>query len=263
MENTNKYQNIITEITDGILIISINRESKLNALTLDTLAELKQAVTIGNNTPGLKGMIITGSGPKAFAAGADISEFAHFTIDQATTMSADGHEVMNTIESGPKVVIAAVNGFALGGGCELAMACHIRVASSNAKFGQPEVTLGVPPGYGGTQRLVQLVGKGKALELLLTADIIDANAALQFGLVDYVVEQDELLDKCKEIIEKIATKSPVAVKKVIDCVNDFFTPNVNGMQREIYEFGMAFGTEDCKEGTDAFLNKRKPHFSGK
>lgn len=263
MEHTAQYENIITEITEGILTITINRESKLNALTLGTLRELKQAVEIGNNTNGLKGIIITGAGEKAFAAGADISEFAHFNVDEATRMSADGHEVMNTIENGPKTVIAAVNGFALGGGCELAMACHIRVASANAKFGQPEVNLGVPPGYGGTQRLIQLVGKGKAIEMLLTGDAIDAQTAKEAGLVNHVVELPELLSKCREIIEKIATKSPVAIKKVINCVNDHFKPNVNGMQREIYEFGEAFATEDFKEGTDAFLNKRKPHFSGR
>jgi enoyl-CoA hydratase len=263
MDNTAKYENILAEITDGILIITINREAKLNALTLNTLSELKQAVIAGNSTPGLKGIIITGSGPKAFAAGADISEFAHFNVDEATNMSAEGHEVMNTIESGAKVVIAAINGFALGGGCELAMACHIRVAASNAKFGQPEATLGVPPGYGGTQRLVQLIGKGKALEMLLTADVINAETAMNLGLVDHVVEPEQLIDKCKEIIEKVSTKSPVAIRKIINCVNDYFTPNVNGMQREIYEFGNAFANEDFKEGVDAFLNKRKPHFTGK
>lgn len=262
MENKAKYENIITEITDGILTITINREAKLNALTLGTLRELKHAVEAGNATPGLKGMIITGAGSKSFVAGADISEFSHFTVEEAIRMSADGHEVMNTIENGPKTVIAAVNGFALGGGCELAMACHLRVASSNARFGQPEVNLGVPPGYGGTQRLVQLVGKGRALEMLLTGDPVNAETALQYGLVNHVVEQDQLMVKSREILEKIATKSPVAVKKVINCVNDYFKPNVNGMQREIYEFGNAFDTRDFKEGTEAFLNKRKPHFSG-
>lgn len=263
MENKGKYQNITTQIEDGILTITINREAKLNALTLGTLNELKMAVETGNATHGLKGMIITGAGEKAFAAGADISEFAHFNVDEATKMSADGHEVMNTIENGPRLVVAAVNGFALGGGCELAMACHVRIASENAVFGQPEVNLGVPPGYGGTQRLIQLVGKGKAIELLLTGDSVKAHAALELGLVNYVVPQGELIQKCRDLIEKIATKSPVAVKKVINCVNDHFKPNVNGMQREIFEFGTAFGLEDFKEGTEAFLNKRKPHFSGK
>jgi enoyl-CoA hydratase len=261
---TNKtYENILTEISEGVLIITINRETKLNAITIQTLQEIKTAVESVQNDRKVHGIIITGAGPKAFAAGADISEFAHFTEDQATKMSADGHEVMNTIEAGNKVVIAAVNGFALGGGCELAMACHIRVASENAKFGQPEVNLGVPPGYGGTQRLVQLVGKGKALEMLLTGEAIGAQEALNYGLVNHIVTLEELIPKCREILAKVASKSPVAVKKVINCVNDFHRPNVNGMQREIYEFGYAFETEDFKEGTDAFLNKRKPEFTGK
>ncbi|MBL7810852.1 MAG: enoyl-CoA hydratase/isomerase family protein [Bacteroidetes bacterium] len=257
------FENILTDITDGILTITINRESKLNALTLKTLQEIRTAMDSAANDAAVTGIILTGAGPKAFAAGADISEFAHFTEEQATRMSADGHDVMNSIENNTKVVIAAVNGFALGGGCELAMACHLRLASENAKFGQPEVNLGVPPGYGGTQRLIQLVGKGKGLELLLTGDAIDAQTALQHGLVNYVVPQEELLAKSREILMKVATKSPVAVSKVIKCVNDFYRPNVNGMQREIYEFGEAFSTEDFKEGTDAFLNKRKPNFPGK
>jgi len=257
------YENILTETEDGILTITINREPKLNALTISTLQEIKDAVEAVQTDRKIHGIIITGIGPKAFAAGADISEFAHFNEDEATKMSADGHEVMNTIEAGNKVVIAAVNGFALGGGCELAMACHLRVASENAKFGQPEVNLGVPPGYGGTQRLVQLAGKGKALEMLLTGEAIGAQEALAYGLVNHVVTLEELLPKCREILNKVATKSPVAIKKVINCVNDFHRPNVNGMQREIYEFGYAFETEDFKEGTDAFLNKRKPEFSGK
>jgi enoyl-CoA hydratase len=257
------FENIQTAVENGVMTITINREGKLNALTIDTLQEIKHAIQEAEKREDVSGIILTGAGPKAFAAGADISEFAHFGEDQATRMSADGHEVMNTIENSEKPVIAAVNGFALGGGCELAMACHMRVASENAKFGQPEVNLGVPPGYGGTQRLIQLVGKGKAIELLLTGDAIDAQTAFNLGLVNYVVNQENLLDKCREILAKTATKSPVAVAKVIRCVNDFFRPNVNGMQREIYEFGEAFVTEDFKEGTDAFLNKRKPNFPGK
>ena len=186
------YSNITVQNEENILIITINRESKLNALTIETLQEIKQAVNLGNDDSEVHGMIITGSGTKAFAAGADISEFANFSVDEATKMSADGHDVMNAIEEGAKVVVAAVNGFALGGGCELAMACHLRIASKNAKFGQPEVNLGVPPGYGGTQRLIQLVGKGKGLELLLTADSIDAESAERFGLVNKVVDQELL-----------------------------------------------------------------------
>lgn len=252
--------NITYTIEEGIAIITINRESKLNALTIETLKEIKQAVIQANSDPEVYGLILTGAGEKAFAAGADISEFAHFNEEQATRMSADGHDVMNSIEDGNKICIAAVNGFALGGGCELAMACHLRVASTNAKFGQPEVNLGVPPGYGGTQRLIQLVGKGKAIEMLVTGDAIDAQTALNLGLVNYVVESSELLDHCKSILKKIGTKSPSAVHKVLKCVSDFFRPNVNGMQREIYEFGSAFETPDFKEGTSAFLEKRKPNF---
>jgi enoyl-CoA hydratase len=255
-------KNITTHTENNITIITINRESKMNALTIDTLKEIKEAVTIANADDSVYGMIITGAGEKAFAAGADISEFAHFNEEQATRMSADGHDVMNTIEDGNKICIAAVNGFALGGGCELAMACHIRVASTNAKFGQPEVNLGVPPGYGGTQRLIQLIGKGKAIELLVTGDAIDAQSALQLGLVNHVVEQAELLDYCKKMLSKIGSKSPSAVHKVLKCVSDFYRPNVNGMQREIYEFGSAFETPDFKEGTGAFLEKRKPNFRG-
>ena len=252
--------NITVNYQEGIAIISINRESKMNALTIETLKEIKEAVDAANADQNVKGMILTGTGAKAFAAGADISEFAHFNEEQATRMSADGHDVMNSIEDGNKICIAAVNGFALGGGCELAMACHIRVASTNAKFGQPEVNLGVPPGYGGTQRLIQLVGKGKALELLVTGDAIDAQTALNLGLVNHVVEQDQLIEFCMNIHRKIATKSPSAVHKVLKCVSDYFRPNVNGMQREIYEFGSAFETADFKEGTSAFLEKRKPQF---
>lgn len=256
------YNNIITSIEDYLLIITINRESKLNALTLETLKEIKMAVDDAQSDESVHAIILTGSGEKAFAAGADISEFAHFNTEQATRMSADGHDVMNSIENGNKVVIAAVNGFALGGGCELAMACHLRIASSNAKFGQPEVNLGVPPGYGGTQRLVQLLGKGKAMELLLTGDPINAQTALQWGLANAVVEQSELMAEAKNLATKIASKSPSAVNKVIKCVNDYFRPNVNGMQREIYEFGEAFETPDFQEGVDAFLNKRKSNFRG-
>lgn len=254
------YQNILTNTENNILTITINRESKLNALNIATLQEIKQAVTEAQTDAAVAGIILTGAGAKAFAAGADISEFVNFDVKKGTKMSTDGHEVMNTIEQSAKVVIAAVNGFALGGGCELAMACHLRIASENAKFGQPEVNLGVPPGYGGTQRLIQLIGKGKALELLLTADAIGANEAHEYGLVNDVVPIDDLLPRCAEIIAKIGSKSPSAIAKVIRCVNDYFKDGVDGMATEIKEFGHAFGTEDFKEGTDAFLNKRKAAF---
>jgi enoyl-CoA hydratase len=254
------YNNITTSRENTILIITINRESKLNALNIETLQEIKKAVTEANKDKEVSGMIITGAGPKAFAAGADISEFANFNVEQGTKMSADGHEVMNTVEQSGKPVIAAVNGFALGGGCELAMSCHLRIASENAKFGQPEVNLGVPPGYGGTQRLIQLVGKSKAMELLLTADAIGANEAMEYGLVNDVVPIEDLLPRCMEILNKISGKSPLAIAKVIKCVNDHFQDGKDGFRTEIEEFGHAFGTHDFREGTDAFLNKRKAAF---
>lgn len=252
--------NLRTEIEDNILTIFINREEKMNALNIQTLQDIKSTVEEAHANGEVHGIIITGSGSKAFAAGADISEFSNFGEDEATNMSVDGHEVMTTIEEGTKPVIAAVNGFALGGGCELAMACHLRLASPNAKFGQPEVNLGVPPGYGGTQRLVQLIGKGRAMYMLITGDAIDAKKAEQYGLVNEVVEQEQLLVRAKEILKKVAKKSPSAVHKVFKCINDYYCPNVNGMQREIYEFGSAFETNDFKVGTTAFLNKEKPNF---
>jgi enoyl-CoA hydratase len=254
------YQNIICNQEGGILTITINRESKLNALNIDTLREIKEAVIAANSDKEVTGIIITGSGAKAFAAGADISEFVNFNVEQATKMSADGHSTMNTIEQSGKPVIAAVNGFALGGGCELAMSCHMRIASENAKFGQPEVNLGVPPGYGGTQRLIQLIGKGKAVELLLTADAIGANEAMEYGLVNDVVPIEDLIPRCTEILNKIASKSPKAVATVITCINAHFEDGKDGFKTEIEQFGKAFGTIDFKEGTDAFLNKRKANF---
>jgi enoyl-CoA hydratase len=254
------YNNILSEKEGFIQVITINRESKMNALNIELLGEIKLAVQAAEADADIRGMIITGSGAKAFAAGADISEFAQFTVHQGTQMSADGHAVMNTIEQCSKPIIAAVNGFALGGGCELAMACHLRIASENARFGQPEVNLGVPPGYGGTQRLIQLIGKGKALELLLTADMIKAPEALQLGLVNAVVPQEELLNTCKVLLEKIKSKSPMALSKVIECVNAYYTEGLDGMKTEIEVFGKSFETSDFKEGTSAFLEKRTANF---
>jgi len=254
------FQNISTELRGHAFLITIQRPDKLNALNKLTLAEIGQAVKMGNENPAVYGMIITGSGEKAFAAGADISEFANFNVEEGTDLSAHGHGVYNSIEHSRKVVIAAVNGFALGGGCELAMACHLRIASPNAKFGQPEVNLGVIPGYAGTQRLVQLVGKGKALELLLTGDAINAEEAHRLGLVNHVVEMPELLDKCLSIIDKVATKGPISVSKCIELVNKHLEPSTPGFEQEIVEFGKMFGTEEFKEGTSAFLEKRKASF---
>ena len=257
------YLNILTQKEGNAFIITINRESKLNALNIETLQEIKYAVLSIQNDREVRGIILTGAGSKAFAAGADIAEFANFNVEQGTQMSEDGHHVMNTIEKSAIPVIAAVNGFSLGGGCELAMACHLRVASENAKFGQPEVNLGLPPGYGGTQRLIQLVGKGKSLDMLLTGDYINAAEALTLGLVSKVVPQEQLINTCREYIDKFAGKSPSAISKVISCINDHFTGTFPGFEKEISEFGKAFDTADFKEGTSAFLEKRKPVFTGK
>lgn len=257
------YQNLLTELTDGILTVTINRPDKMNALNIALLGELKQIMDEVYNNDEIRGVILTGSGNKAFAAGADIAEFASFTPEQAKEMSANGHAIFNSIESCSKPVIAAVNGFALGGGCELAMACHIRVAASNAKFGQPEVNLGLIPGYGGTQRLLRHIGMGRAVELLLTADMVNAEDALKWGLVNYVTTQEELLPKCNSILEKIKTKSPLVVDQIIACANSYLNKTEDGFELEIDEFGRCFGTADFKEGTTAFLEKRKAIFSGK
>lgn len=256
------YENLLTEIKDKIFFITINREANLNALNIKTLREIRMAVESVQENADVRGIIITGSGPKAFAAGADIKEFMNFDVEQGREMSDAGHQVLNTIDRSRKPVIAAVNGFALGGGCELAMACHIRVASENARFGQPEVNLGITPGYAGTQRLVQLVGKGKALELLMTGDMIDAQEALRLKLVNHVVPADQLLPKAIEIMEKIKGKAPLAIESVIKLVNDYYDKLKDGYQTEINEFGSFFGTDDFKEGTAAFLERRKPTFSG-
>ncbi|MCE2787127.1 MAG: enoyl-CoA hydratase/isomerase family protein [Bacteroidota bacterium] len=257
------YQTILTKTENEIFYITINRESKLNALNIQTLADIKSAILSTYEDNAINGIIITGAGTKAFAAGADIEEFANFSVEEGTRMSAEGHAVLNAIESCPKPVLAAVNGFALGGGNELAMACHLRVASENAKFGQPEVNLGLIPGYAGTQRLAQLIGRGRALELLMTADVINAQEAHRLGLVNHVVTLDQLIPKCEEILNKIKTKSPLAISSVIRCVNAYYEKKLDGNNVEINEFGNFFGSEDFKEGTEAFLNKRPAAFKGK
>lgn len=257
------YTNLIVENNDGILTITINRPDKMNALNIALIAELETAIDEANNNDSIYGVILTGSGAKAFAAGADIAEFASFTLEQAKKLSANGHRIFNKFETSSKPTIAAVNGFSLGGGCELAMACQMRVASDNAKFGQPEVNLGVLPGYGGTQRLVRYIGKAKATELLLTADMISATEALSLGLVNYVTTQEDLLTKCKSILDKIKSKSPLVTKQIIDCVNAYYDKSDNGFDKEITEFGNAFSSADFKEGTTAFLEKRKAIFIGK
>jgi len=258
------YTTLLTELENGTLIITVNRPDKMNALNKDVIEELGKAMDEVYNNSEIKTVIITGSGEKAFVAGADISEFISLGYSEGTTLARKGQEtVFNKIENCPKPVIAAVNGFSLGGGCELAMACHFRIASVNAKFGQPEVNLGLIPGYGGTQRLTQLIGKGKAMELMMTADMVGAEDAKALGLVNHVTQPEELLAKAKEILQKIHTKAPVAISKVISCVNDAAKCNPHGFDNEITRFGECFTTEDMKEGTTAFLEKRKPVFKGK
>lgn len=258
------FENILTNISNSILTVTINRPDKLNALNRKTIDELSIAIKNAETDPTVKVIIITGSGNKAFVAGADISEFSDFSVEQGKALSAEGHQkLFDLIENLSKPVIAAVNGFALGGGLELAMACHIRVASDNAKMGLPEVSLGVIPGYGGTQRLTQLVGKGKAFEMIMTADMIKADEALLSGLANHVTVQEQLLEKCEEIAGKIMSKSPVAVASAIKAINANFKDGVNGYHVEIEEFGKCFGTEDFKEGTAAFLEKRKANFPGR
>lgn len=257
------YQNLQTALENGIFTITINRPDKLNALNMATLSELKTAIQHVIHTPEIKGVIITGSGPKAFVAGADISEFTGLDVEGGTTFAANGQIIFKMIEICPKPVIAAVNGFALGGGCELAMACHMRVAAENAKFGQPEVNLGLIPGYAGTQRLTQLVGKGKAMELLMTADMVGAAEAKELGLVNHVVPADQLIAKCTEILNKIFTKAPLAIAAIVRCVDAYYTDGTDGFRTELEEFGRCCGTEDFREGAGAFLEKRPAQFKGK
>lgn len=260
--NSMNYTNILYTIENAICTITVNRPDKLNALNKETIAEIGRAFAAAQKEDTVRGIILTGSGTKAFIAGADISEFAAFNLAQGMELSAHGHGVFNSVEKCSKPVIAAVNGFALGGGCELAMACHMRIAAENAKFGQPEVKLGLIPGYGGTQRLAQLIGKGKAMELLMSADMIDAQEAYRLGLVNYVVPADQLLDKCREVLNKMIANAPIAIAEIIHTVNAFYEKEKDGFKLEIERFGACFVTGDFKEGTDAFLNKRKATFKG-
>lgn len=261
MVATSEY--ILSEVKTGVLVITINRPDKLNALNKQTIEELHETLVEAENVDDIKAVIITGAGQKAFVAGADIAEFANFTVEQGKQLSSIGHfKIFNFIENYSKPIIAAVNGFALGGGLELAMACHMRVVSDNAKMGLPEVSLGVIPGYGGTQRLGQLVGKGKAFEMIVTADMINAQDAYKWGLANYVTTQEELINKCFEITNKIASKSPTAVRTAIKVINAGYNSSLNGFEVEIEEFGKSFGTADFREGVDAFLEKRKANFKG-
>lgn len=257
------FTNLLVSDAAGIRTITINRPDQLNALNRATIGELDQALNEADGDTSVRVLIITGSGPKAFVAGADIKEFAHFAVDEGRALAADGQKkLFDHVENMSKPVIAAVNGFALGGGLELAMSAHVRVASDNARMGLPEVSLGVIPGYGGTQRLARLVGKGKAMEMIFTAGMIKADEALQWGLVNHVVPQSELLAKCNELAAAIMKNSPTALAAAIRAVNAGYEPGANGMQREIEEFGKCFGTADFKEGTSAFMEKRKANFTG-
>lgn len=256
-------ENLLLEHNGPILTVKLDREPALNALNMATMSSLRKL--FGGYIPDredIRGVILTGSGSKAFAAGADIKEFQGLTPQEGRDLAAKGHETFFLIEQCPVPVIAAVNGFALGGGCELAMACHLRVAGEHARFGQPEVNLGLIPGYGGTQRLIQYIGKGKAMELLLTADMISAQEAMQLGLVNAVVPSGEEVNKAREIMEKILTKGPIAVRKVIEAVNAYFTESTDGFHFEVESFGYTTGTHDFREGAAAFVEKRKPNFSG-
>ncbi|MGB0896950.1 MAG: enoyl-CoA hydratase/isomerase family protein [Flavobacteriaceae bacterium] len=258
------YNNILAEHNNGIGTITINRPKKLNALNKATIQELHNAFKALNEDSTVKVIIVTGSGEKAFVAGADISEFADFSVAQGAELAQNGQELLfDFVANLSTPVIAAVNGFALGGGLELAMAAHFRIASDNAKMGLPEVSLGVIPGYGGTQRLPQLVGKGKAMELIMTAGMISAEEAKDCGLVNHVTTQEDLLPLAQKIAGKIMRNSSVAIAHAIKAVNDNYNDSVNGFETEITQFGVCFGTEDFKEGTTAFLEKRKADFPGK
>ena len=258
------YNNIIVETEENIAVLTINRPNQLNALNSETIAELGAAFKTLEADNNIKAIIITGSGTKAFVAGADIKEFYQFDIEQGKALAANGHQsLFDLVANLTTPVIGAVNGFALGGGLELAMSCHFRLASDNAKLGLPEVTLGVIPGYGGTQRLAQLVGKGRAMEMIMTAKMIGAQEALNYGLINQVTTQEELLDTCKKIALKIVKNSSVAIASAIRAINAGYTDGVNGFDAEIEEFGKCFGTDDFKEGTTAFIEKRKADFPGK
>lgn len=257
------FENILVAIDNGIGQVTINRPSKLNALNKATILELHDAFESLENNAAVRVIIVTGEGEKAFVAGADISEFAEFSVEEGAQLAAQGQELLfDFVEKLKTPVIAAVNGFALGGGLELAMSCHFRVASDNAKMGLPEVSLGVIPGYGGTQRLPQLVGKGRAMEMIMTAGMIDAETAKSYGLVNHVVPQAELLEFTKSIASKIMRNSPSAIGKAIKAVNANYKYDLDGFDVEIRNFGKCFGTEDFKEGTTAFLEKRKANFNG-
>lgn len=256
------YETLTTELSDSIYTITINRPEKLNALNKIVIREIGEAVGEVYANDLIRAAIITGAGNKAFAAGADISGFEGLTKEEGIALAQEGMDIFFKIENAPKPIVAAVNGFALGGGCELAMCCHFRMCSDSAKFGQPEINLGLIPGYGGTQRLTRYIGRGLALEAMLTGNMISASQALQYGLVNHVTLPEELLSKTKSILGQIITKAPLAISKCISAVNAA-TFNKDGYALETKLFGECFATEDMKEGTRAFLEKRQPVFKGR
>lgn len=258
------YTNLLTTYDNGILLVTLNRPKALNALNQQTLSDLRQLFSKDAlELEGLRGVILTGAGGKAFVAGADITEFSGLDTQGGLDMAQNGHDIFNLIERFHCPVVAAVGGYALGGGCELAMACHLRVAGEKAVFGQPEVNLGLIPGYGGTQRLVQYIGKGRALELLMTADMIDAQKAFDWGLANQLVPHGEEVEAAKKILAKIAKKAPIAIAKCIAAVNAFYNEKVDGFAEEVKLFGDTANTEDFREGAAAFVEKRKANFQGK
>jgi len=255
------YDNILSENKEGICYITINRPTQLNALNGATISELNQAIIVAEKDKLIRGIILTGADTKAFVAGADIKEFAKFNVSQGENLAKQGQELLfDLLENAATPSIAAINGFALGGGLELAMACHIRIASDNAKMGLPEVSLGVIPGYGGTQRLASLVGKGKAMEMITTAEMLSAEEARQWGLVNHVCTQEELIPMAEKLASRIKRNSPIAISKAIKAVNAGFTDGINGFDVEISEFGSCFETSEFIEGTTAFMEKRKAKF---
>lgn len=256
------FNNLRTSLEEGIYTITIDRPGKMNALSIETLQELYSAMENVYDNKEIKGVIITGEGEKAFVAGADITEISELTELNARKFSEDGHEIFDKIELCPKPVIAAVNGFALGGGFELALACHMRVAVYEAKFGLPEVKLGIVPGFGGTQRLTQMIGKGKALEMMMTGSQVLAEEAKNLGLLNYVVPKEELIEKSREILHNIQQNAPLAIEQVVECVNAVYKEEVSGFQVEANAFTICVKTHDFQEGTKAFLEKRKPQFKG-
>ena len=256
-----KFENLLIDTNDMVSVVTINRPNKLNALNILTINELHLALELLSNNDDCKVIIITGSGEKAFVAGADISEFYKFSKEKGYKLSLDGQtKLFDFIENYSKPVIAAVNGYALGGGLELAMACHIRIASENALMGLPEVSLGVTPGYGGTQRLAQLIGKGRAMELILSANMINADRGEKVGLINHITSMDDLMSFTNDLAKKISTNSSTAIKASIKCINSNFKDGENGYLTEINEFSDCFQSEDFIEGTNAFIEKRKAKF---